>query len=90
MSAELWAKIGELLLAWGTPGIIIIFLLEERRRLTNKVDALQTKLEASMQSKLDQAKEFWGLLKDYEKSFDSLSGTINAFLTSGRGRGRND
>ena len=90
MTAELWAKIGEVLISWGGPGIVIIWLLEERRRLQKKVDGLQVKLEDALKSKLDQAKEFWLILRDNEKSYSALSASINAILTHGMGRGKRD
>lgn len=90
LTAEIAAKIGELLLSWGAPGIIILFLLEERRRLLKKVDGLQIKLEDTLKSKLEQAKELWTILREHEKSYDSLSQTINALLTSGVGRRNRD
>ena len=81
-NSELWIKIGEFLFQWGTPGVIIIFLLEERRRLTNKVDVLQTKVEENMKNELKKATEYWGILREHENAFTRLSDQINTLLST--------
>jgi len=79
---ELLAEALKMVLGWGLPGLIILFLLEERRRLLTKVDTLQDKVIDEMKARLDAASSFMGMFRDYEKSFESLTSTVNTLLAA--------
>lgn len=81
LTPELLKSIGEVLISWGGPGIFIIFLLEERRRLMNKVETLQNKLDASYQANLTTHKETSELMRDTEVTMTRLENAIGGVLS---------
>lgn len=89
LGPELQSFLTNLVISWGTPGIIIVFLWDERRRLQNKIEKLETQLAAEMKLRLDQALSIMGTIKDYENTFESLRDDVKTMLKS-RSRSRNN
>jgi hypothetical protein len=52
---QLWLSIGQIVLQWGTPGVIILYLFREKTNLEKDVKALQAKLDDSLEKRVTEA-----------------------------------
>ncbi len=82
LTAEVAGTIAKLILEWGAPGIFLVFLLEERRRLLNRVETLQNKLDASYEARIQTNKDALDSVSKIEHAYDRLSATVTTFLVA--------
>lgn len=85
ITVEVAKAIGDFFLQWGTPGIIVIFLYEERRRLIRKIEVMQSKLDESYEARMKVNQEAFEVVKKNESTVIQLQSFVAGFIGNRKG-----
>lgn len=80
------AKIIEVLLGYGLPGIIILYLVWERKVLQDQIKELMVALNLSQENRIKEARETSSALETVKDTIEILKDFMRNFRTTNGGQ----